>query len=244
VSSLRQPGRIDIGLGGVITPAVKGLIIANCCVYALQLIAQRFGGGGIESLFALTPTLMWDKKWFYQLVTYMFLHAPGWPFHLILNMLMLWMFGTEVERRWGSSGFLKYYFVCGLGAGLATCATFRNSTTYGASGAVFGVMLAFAMLFPDRTIYFWFIFPMRAISFVLLCAAIELLQLLNLPDGVAHTAHLGGMLFGWLYMKRAWRVPGFFSDLRWRWRRRRLRVIERDDRDGRDDRDRRNYPYH
>jgi membrane associated rhomboid family serine protease len=232
---------MSIGLGGAITPAVKGLIIANCSVYALQILTQRFGGGGIESLFALTPTLMREKMWLWQLVTYMFLHAPNWPFHLILNMLMLWMFGTEVERAWGSSRFLKYYFVCGLGAALATCLTFYKSTTYGASGAVFGVMLAFAMLFPERMIYFWFIFPMRAMSFVLLCAAIELLQLLNLPDGVAHTAHLGGMLAGWLYLKRAWKVPDFVSELRWRWRRRRLRVIERDDRN---DRDRRNYPYH
>ncbi|HEV8201864.1 MAG TPA: rhomboid family intramembrane serine protease [Candidatus Polarisedimenticolia bacterium] len=232
---------MSIGLGGAITPAVKGLIIANCAVYALQILTQRFGGGGIESLFALTPTLMREKMWLWQLVTYMFLHAPNWPFHLILNMLMLWMFGTEVERAWGSSRFLKYYFVCGLGAALATCLTFYKSTTYGASGAVFGVMLAFAMLFPERMIYFWFIFPMRAMSFVILCAAIELLQLLNLPDGVAHTAHLGGMLFGWLYLKRAWKVPDFVSELRWRWRRRRLRVIERDDRN---DRDRRNYPYH
>jgi membrane associated rhomboid family serine protease len=232
---------MSIGLGGAITPAVKGLIIANCSVYALQILTQRFGGGGIESLFALTPTLMREKMWLWQLVTYMFLHAPNWPFHLILNMLMLWMFGTEVERAWGSSRFLKYYFVCGVGAALATCLTFYKSTTYGASGAVFGVMLAFAMLFPERMIYFWFIFPMRAMSFVLLCAAIELLQLLNLPDGVAHTAHLGGMLAGWLYLKRAWKVPDFVSELRWRWRRRRLRVIERDDRN---DRDRRNYPYH
>jgi len=232
---------MDVGLGGAITPAVKGLIIANVSVYILQILTQRFGGGGIESLFALTPTLMREKMWLWQLVTYMFLHAPNWPFHLILNMLMLWMFGTEVERAWGSSRFLKYYFVCGIGAALATCLTFYKSTTYGASGAVFGVMLAFAMLFPERMIYFWFIFPMRSMSFVLLCAGIELLQLLNLPDGVAHTAHLGGMLFGWLYLKRAWKVPDFVSELRWRWRRRRLRVIERDDRN---DRDRRNYPYH
>jgi len=241
LNPLRQPGRMSIGLGGPLTPAVKGLIIANCSVYALQLITLRFGGGGIESLFALTPTLMWEKKWLWQIVTYMFLHAPGWAFHLVLNMLMLWMFGPEVERAWGSSRFLKYYFVCGLGAALATCLTFYKSTTYGASGAVLGVLLAFAMLNPDRIIYFWLIFPMRATSFVLLFAAIELVQLMSLPDGVAHTAHLGGMLSGWLYLKRAWKVPDFVSELRWRWRRRRLRVIERDDRN---DRDRRNYPYH
>ncbi|HZN02052.1 MAG TPA: rhomboid family intramembrane serine protease [Candidatus Polarisedimenticolia bacterium] len=238
MTSYRPPGRIDIGLGGAITPAVKGLIIANVSVYALQIITQRFGGGevrGIETLFGLNPAFMWEKKWLWQLVTYMFLHSPGWLFHLIINMLMLWMFGTEVERMWGTRRFLKYYFTCGIGAGLVTCATFWTSTTYGASGAVFGVMLAYAMTFPERIIYFWFIFPMRALSFVLLCAGIEVVSLLNLPDGVAHTAHLGGMLFGWLFMKRAWRVQALWAELRWRWRRRRLRVIERD---------RRNYPFH
>lgn len=237
MSQYRQPGRIDIGLGGAITPAVKGLIIANVSVYALQIIAARWGsgGGGVEGLFGLSPSIMWKNMWLWQLVTYMFLHSPGWLFHLIINMLMLWMFGTEVERMWGTRRFLKYYFTCGIGAGLVTCATFWTSTTYGASGAVFGVMLAYAMTFPDRIIYFWFIFPMRALSFVLLCAGIEVVSLLNLPDGVAHTAHLGGMLFGWLFMKRAWRVKELWTELRWRWRRRRLRVI---------DRDRRNYPFH
>jgi len=95
VSSLRQPGRMDIGLGGPITPAVKGLIIANVAVYALQIITQRFGGGGVESLFALTPAFMWDKKWFWQLGTYMFLH--GGLLHILFNMLALWMFGSELE---------------------------------------------------------------------------------------------------------------------------------------------------
>lgn len=236
MNSYRQPGRIDIGFGGAITPAVKGLIIANVSVYLLQIITLRFGGsGGIEPLFALRPDLMWDKMWLYQLVTYMFLHAPGWLFHLVLNMLMLWMFGTEVERAWGTRRFLQYYFTCGIGAGLITCATFWNSTTYGASGAVFGVALAYAMMFPDRIIYVLMMFPMRAWAFVLFCIGLDVIQMIGLPDGVAHTTHLGGMLFGWLFMKRAWDVRGFWTEMRWRWRRRRLRVIERD---------RRNYPFH
>jgi membrane associated rhomboid family serine protease len=235
VNSYRQPGRIDIGFGGAITPAVKGLIIANVSVYLLQIITLRFGSGGIESLFALTPTLVWEKKWLWQLVTYMFLHAPGWLFHLVFNMLMLWMFGSEVERAWGTKKFLKYYFTCGLGAALVTCATFWNSTTYGASGAVFGVALAYGMMFPDRIIYVLMMFPMRAWTFVLFCVGLDIVSMLGIPDGVAHTTHLGGMLFGWLYMKRAWDVRGFWNELRWRWRRRRLRVIERD---------RRNYPFH
>jgi membrane associated rhomboid family serine protease len=150
-------------------------------------------------------------------------------------MLMLWMFGCEVERQWGSRAFLRYYFVCGIGAGLVSCLTFYSSMTYGASGAIFGVMLAYAMVFPNRIVYFWWIFPMRAMTFVLLCAGIEMYSLLGLQDGVAHTAHLGGMLAGWLDLKRAWRVGNLYKDLKWRWRRRRLRVLDKDDR---------RYPFH
>jgi membrane associated rhomboid family serine protease len=129
---------------------------------------------------------------------------------------------------------VKYYFVCGIGAGLVTCLVYPESTTIGASGAVFGVMLAYGYLFPNRQILFWFIFPMRAISFVLLCTGIEMFSLLSLSDGIAHFAHLGGMLFGFLYLKRAWRVRAFLAEIRWRLRRRRFRVMRDDER----------YPYH
>jgi membrane associated rhomboid family serine protease len=165
----------------------------------------------------------------------MFLHSTGWIFHVVLNMAMLWMFGTEVERAWGTRAFIRYYFVCGIGAALTTCALFPHSLTIGASGAVFGVMLAYALMFPNRQILFWFIFPMRAVSFVLICAALELAQLLEMQDGVAHIAHLGGLLFGYLYLKRAWRIRPFLSELSWRLRRRRFRVVDRPDR---------RYPYH
>ena len=227
-----RPSGIGIEVPGL-TPLVKYLIIACLAVWLLQLAGHGLGFD-VDGWFGLTPQAVAGGQ-IWQIGTYMFLHNPRDPFHLLFNMLMLWMFGTEVERMWGTRRFLKYYFTCGIGAGLVTCATFWTSTTYGASGAVFGVMLAYAMTFPERIIYFWFIFPMRALSFVLLCAGIEVVSLLNLPDGVAHTAHLGGMLFGWLFMKRAWRVQALWAELRWRWRRRRLRVIERD---------RRNYPFH
>ena len=236
MSHYRTQYSSQVGLGGRITPGVKVLLIANVGVFALQVLAQQISGGGdVELIFGLRPELVLHKLYLWQLVTYMFLHSTSWLSHLLLNMLMLWLFGREVERVWGTREFLKYYFLCGVGAALTTCLMFQDSNTIGASGAIFGVMLAYGLLYPNRQIFFWFIFPMRAISFVLLCVGIELFSLLSLQDGVAHFAHLGGMLFGYLYLKRAWRLKEFWNELRWRLRRRRFRVMR-----GEDD----HYPYH
>ena len=226
----------QVGLGGRITPGVKALIIANVSVFVLQILVGQFGGRtDMEQIFGLTPGRVIHDRYLWKLVTYMFLHSTGWLSHLLLNMLMLWMFGTEVERVWGTREFVKYYFLCGIGAAVTTCLIFPEGTTIGASGAIFGVMLAYGLMFPNRQILFWFIFPMRAISFVVLCTGIELFSLLSLQDGVAHFAHLGGMLFGFLYLKRVWRLKQFWSGIRWRLRRRRFRVMRPEDE---------NYPYH
>src|SRR3989442_12865373 len=98
----------------------------------------------------------------------MFLHDHYWYPHVLYNMMMLWMFGTEVERAWGTREFLKYYFLCGVGAGVTTCLVFQDSTTIGASGAVFGVLLAYGLLYPNRQILFCLMFPMRAFTFAVL----------------------------------------------------------------------------
>ena len=128
-------------------------------------------------------------------------------------MLALWMFGVELERTWGSRYFLKYYFVCGVGAALTTMllsflpGTFGEqlyySLTIGASGAVYGVLLAYAMYFPNRPIYMYFVFPIPAIRyFVAIIGAISLLASMGGPGGgIAHTTHLGGLLAGYLYLK-------------------------------------------
>jgi membrane associated rhomboid family serine protease len=235
----------QVGLGGRITPGVKGLLIANVGVFIFQVLAMRLADSPIEPIFWLRPEDAVGKLlrphdpdggvMLWQLVTYMFLHSTYWLGHLLLNMLMLWMFGTEVERAWGTRRFIRYYFICGIGAAITTCLTFWDSKTIGASGAVFGVMLAYAMMFPNRVIYLWYLFPMQARSFILICTGIELFSLFGLQDGVAHIAHLGGMLFGYLYLKRAWRIGPFVGELRWRLRRRRFKVLPRDD-------DR--YPFH
>lgn len=140
----------------------------------------------------------------WQYFTYMFLH--GGVMHLFFNMLILWMFGMELEQTWGSRRFLLYYLLCGLGAGiihsLVTLAMGTGAPTVGASGAIMGVMIAFGLMFPDRIIMVYFFFPMRAKYAVFMFAGLDLvLGISNSSDGVAHFAHLGGALVGFLLLK-------------------------------------------
>ena len=233
--SYRSSYGAEFGIGGRLTPGIKYLIISNVCVFVIQVLSWRIGEIGIEWIFGLRAVDVYHKFWIWQPVTYMFLHEPSGLFHLLLNMLILWMFGTEMEKLWGTRFFVKYYFVCGVGAGVLTMLLFPGVRTIGASGAIFGVMLAYGITFPNRQILFWFMFPMRAISFVLLIAGVQLFSLLNIRDGIAYSAHLGGMIVGYLYLKRAWRLRRFWNEIRWKLRRRRFRVMREDD-------DR--YPYH
>lgn len=230
----------SMGIGGAMTPAVKALIIANAAVFAFESLLRMAGFNTVDeilrALFALQPDLVYGRGYIWQLASYLFLH--GDLGHILINMFMLWMFGVEMERMWGGRKFLKYYFLTGVGAGVVTCFFSPQSRTVGASGAIFGIMLAYGMTFPDRQILFWFIFPMKARHFVLLLAAIELwVSSQYVSDGIGHFAHLGGMLFGYLYLKRAWRLRDWISELRWRARRRRFRVFDRQQ-----EKDR--YPYH
>jgi membrane associated rhomboid family serine protease len=198
-------------------------------------------------LLALNPILVFKSFFLWQLVSYMFLHDPGNFFHLLFNMLVLWMFGCEIERLWGARRFLRYYLICGVGAGIANCAfALMQPQTVGASGAIFGLIVAYGMLFPGSIVYFWGIFPMSARQFALLMAAIELLSLgAHRPDGVARFAHLGGALTGYILIKGYWDPRRMLGEIRWRIRRRRFKTVERDEqrRSARSDRDR-FYPYH
>jgi membrane associated rhomboid family serine protease len=160
----------------------------------------------------------------WQLVTYIFLHDTGNWTHILFNMLGLWMFGSDLEQVWGSREFTKYFFICGVGAGILTVALSPNSpvSTIGASGAIYGILLAYALLFPNRIIY-WIIFPIKAWVLAAIFFGIAFLSSISVNGGgVAHIAHLGGGLFGFLYLKG--RVLP--SGLKWRyerWQRARLR---------------------
>jgi len=226
--------RSYFGMGSQLTQGVKNLLIANGIVFVLfWMIGDQ---NPIFYYLALIPKLTWTKFFIWQLVTYMFLH--GGFLHILLNMYALWMFGSEVERMWGTKAFYKYYFITGIGAGIIHTLITPNSMipTLGASGAVMGVLTAYAMMFPNRriTMLLFFILPitMRARTLALLFAGISLLNgMAGSPDGIAHFAHLGGMVVGYLYIKQDWRFSAFFGKMKTWFRNRRMRVVQNEEED-------------
>jgi membrane associated rhomboid family serine protease len=192
-----QTGYTRFG-GGGLTPAVKWLLIVNTAVFGLQFFLDyRF-----TLLVGLVPRLVWDELYLWQLFTYQFLH--GGLFHLLFNMLALWMFGCDLERRWGSAFFLKYYFVSVLGGGLLNTLLLPGQTapSIGASGGVYGILLAYGLIYPNQIVYFYFLFPIKMKHFVWIIGAISLYSSITSgQNGIAHLAHLGGMVFGYLYLR-------------------------------------------
>ncbi len=188
--------RFSLG-GRPLTPGVKYLLIICAVVFLLQQVAP----GQILIAFGLIPILVWKKVFVWQLGTYIFLH--GSFFHLLFNLFALWMFGCQLERQWGTKAFMKYFFVTGIGAGIcyAVVNPGQSSPVVGASGAIYGILLAYGLIFPNQVVYVWFLFPMRARTFVIIFGAIELYASIVAPGGgIAHVAHLGGMLFGYIYI--------------------------------------------
>ncbi|MBN1384206.1 MAG: rhomboid family intramembrane serine protease [Elusimicrobia bacterium] len=178
--------------------AIKWLIIVNVAVFAIELLA----GPTFIYTFGLVPYLVTKNFFLWQIATYMFLH--GGFFHLFINLFILWMFGKEIEDRWGTAQFLKYYFICGLGSGVFITLTGFNSTipTIGASGAIYGILVAFAVLYPDRPIYLYFFIPMKAKHFALLVGVFSFLAgASGSKGGISHLGHLGGLLVGYIYLK-------------------------------------------
>ena len=187
--------RFSFGYG--LTPVVKNLMILMGMVFILQMLVARW----FEIYFGLVPVLVWKKYFLWQLFTYIFLH--GGFSHILFNLLALWMFGGELENYWGSRKFLFYFFFCGVGAGICTVifSPYQFVPTIGASGAIYGLLLAFGWLFPDRQIYIYFLVPIRAKYFVIIFGLIELFSSIEgTGGGVAHLTHLGGLLFGLFYM--------------------------------------------
>lgn len=191
-----------------LTPAVKWLLLTNVGIFVLYYFATLTGWGSLFHPLGLVPADVLGRLALWQLVTYMFVHDPYGFWHILFNMLTLWMFGVTLERTWGTRRFLKYYFLCGTGAGV--CVVLANLLfgslyvrTIGASGAIYGLLLAFGVLFPEVEILFAFLFPIKAKYFVLILGGIAFMSTFQ-PEagGVSHVAHLGGMLFGLLYLKR------------------------------------------
>jgi len=202
----RYPYRRSSWFYSYFTPGVKWLLISNTAVFLLTGLA----GPAFRShilIFALAPVAVVFHFAIWQLVTYLFLHGGVW--HLLFNMLTLWMFGTPLEQDWGTRRFLKYYFICGIGAGLCDVALNAavgnwGTRTIGASGAIFGLLLAFGVLYPNQTVLMNFLFPIKAKYMVMIYGAIELWSSFGVNSGVSNIAHLGGMAFGYAYLKLRW----------------------------------------
>ncbi len=233
---MRGSSSVSYSIGpGPLTPAVKALLVLNVGAFLAGWLLPS-----MTLALGLIPGAVVERLWVWQPVTYMFLH--GGLAHLLFNMLALWMFGVELERVWGTTFFGRFYLVAGVGAAATTVAlsllplSFADdlyvSVTVGASGAIYGLLLAYALYFPNRPIYLYMLFPVPARIFVLIIGAISLWSSVQeTRGGVAHVTHLGGLIAGYLYLKGG--RGGLVGSLRYRWdawrrgsRRRRFDVIE------------------
>lgn len=169
--------------------AVGRIIVATVAVFFLQNLFPL-----INVWLTLTPRLAVEHFHVWQFVTYMFLHGGFW--HLFFNLIVLWFLGTMIESAWGPARFLRYYILCGVGGGLLHALLQYNAPVVGASGAIFGLYFAAAMLFPDQYLYIYFMIPVKVKYFVIGLTILQLANGIAGPSGIAYFAHLGGMLAG------------------------------------------------
>jgi membrane associated rhomboid family serine protease len=220
---------IRYSFGGPLTPGVRTIIIASAVAFVLQMLIAPFDGW-----FWLSPTLVLPPQFqLWRVVTYMFLH--GGTMHLLFNMLGLFMFGCSIEREWGTRLFYRYYFLCGLGAALFAFipyGPFYSIPIVGASGAIYGILLAYGMLFPRNQIWIMMAFPVEARHLVIILGFIAFASSLSGGGGVAHIVHLGGLVTGFALLRsgftrrraRGTSEPvGSLRDVYRRWRMKRLR---------------------
>lgn len=189
-----------------IPPGVRFLLISNTAIFVAYYLSVIFGFSALFGPFRLIPEQAVQRLHIWQPFTYLFLHDPTGFGHILFNMLALYMFGKTLEETWGTERFLRYYFACGVGSGICVIVAgyltnTQSVSTIGASGAIFGLLLAFGMLFPDATVLMSFLFPIKAKYMVMIVGAITFLSSLQVNSGVSHIAHLGGMLVGYFLIK-------------------------------------------
>ena len=179
------------GYGGpsFLNTAVGRIIVITVGVFFLQNLVPA-----INPWFTLTPRLAVEHFQVWQFVTYIFMHGSFW--HLFFNLLVLWFLGTMIEGAWGPARFMRYYLACGIGGGLLHTLLQYDASVVGASGAIFGLYFAAAMLFPDQYLYLYFLIPVKVKYFVIGLAVLQLANGIAGPSGVAYFAHMGGMLAG------------------------------------------------
>ncbi len=208
----------------------------TAAAFFIQTLLEKLLGIQLGAYLGVVPYFVTHRFWLWQPVTYLFLHAG--LLHLGFNLLVLWMFGCELERMWGSRFFLKYYFLCGVGAGLCIALLspapptppYMPVPTVGASGALYGILLAYGIIFPNRSILLWFILPIRAKHFVLIIGALAFYSTLTQPgSGVSHVAHLSGLLIGYIYL-RGWgdygKIRAWYLERKLRRLKKKFRVID------------------
>jgi membrane associated rhomboid family serine protease len=202
----------------IFTEAIKILISINFVIYVLQSLAGK--EDIFFRLFGLVPNVFISELMLWQPFTYMFFHAPYYSSvgisHILLNMLGLWVFGRELEQAWGKSKFLKYYFLTGIGSGLITYLFQINSDNpvIGASGAVYGILLAYGISFPNRMLYIWGLIPVRSIWLVVIMGSIAFFGLLGRADGISHVTHISGMFIGYMLLKKKWKLAEIIFAMR------------------------------
>lgn len=202
----------------IFTEAIKILISINFVIYVLQSLAGK--EDIFFRLFGLVPNVFISELMLWQPFTYMFFHAPYYSSigisHILLNMLGLWVFGRELEQAWGKSKFLKYYFLTGIGSGLITYLFQINSDNpvIGASGAVYGILLAYGISFPNRMLYIWGLIPIRSIWLVVIMGSIAFFGLLGRADGISHVTHISGMFIGYILLKKKWQLADIIFAMR------------------------------
>ena len=180
--------------------AIKILVSINFGIFILQTISRS--ENLLFPLFGLVPKLVWSEFMIWQPVTYLFFHGGIW--HVLINMFVLWMFGSELERLWGKEHFLKFYFTTGIGAGILTMLFGLNSIVpiVGASGAVYGVLLAYGITYPNRKIYLYGIIPIKSLWFVIGVGLIAFFSSFSNASQISHLTHLSGMIIGYLILKK------------------------------------------
>ena len=197
------------------------MIIANAVVYLVTLFVPT-----LATYLAFNYAEVLTRPW--TIISYMFVHDQLGIWHILINMLMLFFFGPPLEAQWGGKEFIKYYMICGVGAALFSF-IFREGPVIGASGAVYGVMLAYALNWPNSLIWIYAIFPIKAKYLVLILGLVSFYSaywaVRGASDGIAHFAHVGGLVVGFVYVKKAWEIGRWFESLEKRLRRRRFSVI-------------------
>ena len=182
------------------TDAIKFIISINFLIFILQYLS------GMEdelfTIFGIVPSKTFGELMLWQPITYLFFHGGIW--HVLINMFVLWMFGSELEKFWGKKEFLRFFFITGIGSGLITVLFSLSSTNpvVGASGAIYGVLLAYGLLFPNRLVYLYFLIPIKVKYLVILIGAIAFFSSLNPGNSnISHLTHLSGMVIGFIYLR-------------------------------------------